>query len=115
MKTVITIVALAVVSTLTLAQEATRFNDNFKSTKSRAEVSTEVTAALARGDQLNWGEAYTSIQPVASSRRVRAEVRAEVLAAVANGEQVHWGEARVWPYVRAHRRAAGLQIGALSN
>jgi hypothetical protein len=115
MKTVITIVALAAVSTLTLAQEATRFNDNFKSTKSRAEVSAEVTSALARGEQLHWGETYTAIQPVASSRRVRAEVRAEVLVAVASGEQVHWGEARTRPYVQAHRRAASLQIGTLSN
>lgn len=57
MKAVLAALALTVASFGSFAQEATLFEDNFVSTKSRAEVRAELFAALQRGDAIRYGEA----------------------------------------------------------
>jgi len=119
LRTLVHAVALSGAMSLSLgvlAQEATLFEDEPVSLKSRAEVRQEVMAALARGERLSWGEADPrALQAMGGSTRTRAAVRAEVLAAIAAGERLSWGEANPNPHridvQRDHRLAkAGAQV-----
>jgi hypothetical protein len=93
MKTILTAAALAFASIGAFAQEATLFDDAFVAQKSRAEVRAEVHAALARGEQLNFGEARTTLLTLPMSTRTRAEVMADLFGALARGEAIRHGEA----------------------
>lgn len=85
---------LAVASAGVFAQEATVFRDANVSGLSRAEVRTEVLAAVARGEQPGYGEAQaTDIVPAAAMSR--AQVKGEVLGAISRGEHLSYGEARI--------------------
>lgn len=96
MKTLITTIALAVVSFGALAQ-AQSASPNTPAQKTRAEVRAEVAAAIAKGERLFYGEvSYVPRQPVTQGR-TRAEVRTEVAAAIANGERLSYGEASYVP------------------
>ena len=57
MKAVLAALALTVASFGTFAQEATVFEVDAVSAKSRAEVRTELFAALQRGEAIRYGEA----------------------------------------------------------
>ncbi len=108
MKHFITLIALTLGTSAAMAQEATVFADNFKSTLSRAEVRAEVRAAMANDEQLSWGEARTYTPQVRASTLTRAEVRADTLSAIANGEQLLWGEARTQKRQQPMRHRASM-------
>jgi hypothetical protein len=93
MKTHLTTVALALASLTAFAQEATVFDDNVVSTRTRAEVRAEVTQAIARGERLSYGEANPDAVVPAMSQLKRADVRAQVQAAIVRGERLSFGEA----------------------
>jgi hypothetical protein len=96
MKSLITAAAIALTTLTSFAQEATPAPefDNFVSTRTRAEVRTELQAALASGWRPSQGEAsYAPELQRTVSTRTRAEVRAELMAAIANGERLSYGEA----------------------
>lgn len=94
MKAVLAALALTVASFGSFAQEATLFEDNFVSTRSRAEVRAELVAALQRGEAIRHGEAsVVDFASQAGSSRSRAEVRAELFAALQRGEAIRYGEA----------------------
>ena len=94
MKAVLAALALTVASFGTFAQEATVFEVDAVSAKSRAEVRTELFAALQRGEAIRHGEAsVVDFASQAGSSRTRAEVRAEVFAALQRGEAIRYGEA----------------------
>lgn len=85
---------IAFASAGAFAQEATVFADQQASALSRAEVRTEVLAAMARGEALGYGEAsVNAVEPVAAMSR--AQVKAEVVSAIARGEHVLYGEAQI--------------------
>ena len=104
MKAVLAALALTVASFGTFAQEATLFEVDAVSAKSRAEVRTELFAALQRGEAIRYGEsstAYFASQPASS--KTRAEVHAELFAALQRGEAIRYGEA---PPAGSYDRAA---------
>jgi hypothetical protein len=94
MKTILAALALTVASFGTFAQEAAVFEVDAVSAKSRAEVRTELIAALQRGEAIRHGEAsVVDFASQAGSSRTRAEVRAELFAALQRGEAIRYGEA----------------------
>jgi hypothetical protein len=93
MKTHLTTVALALASLTAFAQEATVFDDSVVSTRTRAEVRTEVTQAIERGERLSYGEANPDAAVQGTSQLKRSDVRARVQAAIARGERLSLGEA----------------------
>jgi hypothetical protein len=94
MKAILTAIALTVASFGSFAQEVTVFEDNFVSTQSRAEVRSELFAALERGESIRHGEvSVASFAPQGGSSLTRAEVRAELFAALQRGDAIRFGEA----------------------
>jgi DNA-directed RNA polymerase specialized sigma24 family protein len=91
MKSIVIALSLAVASTAAFAQEATPFQDNTVSAKSRAEVRAELDAARARGELAYTGEASEYRVDVAGNAS-RAQVRAEAIAALKAG-RILFGEA----------------------
>lgn len=87
-------IAFTLFSVSTFASELTVIDNSFGQPRTRAEVVTELQAAIARGSRPVYGEASPAPELAAFvSSRTRDEVRAEVLAAIKRGEQLSWGEA----------------------
>jgi hypothetical protein len=107
MKHLIVSTLLAGVMLPLAAQEIVPFNDYFVSTRSRADVMAETSAAAAAGDLVTQGEIVTYPSPVPQrSSPTRAEVRAELARAAAAGELSTQNEI-TWepPMIAGHGRA----------
>jgi hypothetical protein len=86
MKPIIIALSVSLWSLHAFAGEATLFNDDFASTKTRAEVRADVDGALAAGQPLSWGEGPAPSSFMAGVTHTRAQVLADVQAAQVRGE-----------------------------
>lgn len=93
MKLVIATIALAFSSMTAFGQEATLFDDEFVSTKSRAEVRGEVMDAFASGARVSFGEARRRAYAPRMSALSRGTVEDRTLDAIEAGKRLKYGEA----------------------
>lgn len=93
MKLAIATFALALGSVTAFGQEATIFDDEFVSTKSRAEVRAEVMDALASGARVSFGEARRLAYAPRTSALSRDTVKDRTLDAIEDGKRLKYGEA----------------------
>ena len=86
MKAILIALSFSALSLAAAASEVTTFDDQPASMKTRAEVRAEVTAALARGERLSWGEARSrDMMPAQPGAKTRMQVIAEFIDARARG------------------------------
>lgn len=96
MKSLIVALSLSVAALSAIASEATVFEDNFVSTKTRAEVRAEVLAARAAGTLIISGEATEFAKPTGAPVS-RAQVIAERQRVLDKGH-AFFGEASPYAY-----------------